>query len=603
MSLVFQITSAGRVALVNAAHDGTNAVRIASCGLSGTAVVASADATALPGEFKRLASVSGAAVAADIIHVVVRDESGDAYTARSLALYLADGTLFGLYGQADPIINKAGGALGLLAVDITLADISATAITFGNANFLNPPATTATAGVVELADDTEAAALVDALRALTPRGLGQVFTAAKIIARLLTVDGAGSGLDADLLDGQEGAWYSNITARLGYTPLNAVSYTAGDVLGKLVTVDGAGSGLDADLLDGRDASAFALLTGAAFTGAVTTGGAGGGFFVTDRTNPASAWAMYHTAGTLRFNNGPDRMALDANGGLTVGSVNATTVRRGGVDVWGAENDGSGSGLDADLLDGSHAAAFARLSGADFGGPITIAGGSSDFGQLVIGNALGGATMALFSAQTLLRIGALTGNGAGAFINYGWTAGGQGPLIIAASGGEVARFQPNGVFNAGVGLTRGGNPVWDAANDGAGSGLDADLLDGWDRDAVRDWNNLLNKPESFPAAAFPFAASPNGSIHLPGGLIVQWTAGAADAPGFQGYQDVAFPEPFPTACLRAFPATRVDSSTQSGDAFYQLLGDPSQATARVLRQVTGNSFDGATTTPLIIAIGY
>lgn len=38
-------------------------------------------------------------------------------------------------------------------------------------------------------------------------------------------DGAGSGLDADLLDGQQGAYYSNIPARLGYTPVNLAGDT------------------------------------------------------------------------------------------------------------------------------------------------------------------------------------------------------------------------------------------------------------------------------------------------------------------------------------------------------------------------------------------
>jgi hypothetical protein len=42
--------------------------------------------------------------------------------------------------------------------------------------------------------------------------------------------------------------------------LNAASYTAADVLAKLLTVDGAGTGLDADLLDGQQASAFASST-------------------------------------------------------------------------------------------------------------------------------------------------------------------------------------------------------------------------------------------------------------------------------------------------------------------------------------------------------
>ncbi|MFM9469877.1 hypothetical protein ACKI1K_45105, partial [Streptomyces scabiei] len=71
------------------------------------------------------------------------------------------------------------------------------------------------------------------------------------------VDGAGSTLDADLLDGQHGAWYADIPARLGFTPLNAAAFTPANVLAALKTIDGAGSGLDADLLDGQHASAFA----------------------------------------------------------------------------------------------------------------------------------------------------------------------------------------------------------------------------------------------------------------------------------------------------------------------------------------------------------
>lgn len=87
-------------------------------------------------------------------------------------------------------------------------------------------------------------------------GLGSVLAASDLLAKLLTVDGSGSGLDADLLDGQSSAYYTDITARLGYTPLNSASYTAADVIAKLLTVDGAGSGLDADLLDGNSSAYF-----------------------------------------------------------------------------------------------------------------------------------------------------------------------------------------------------------------------------------------------------------------------------------------------------------------------------------------------------------
>ncbi|MCY1672116.1 hypothetical protein OVA07_14000 [Novosphingobium sp. SL115] len=44
---------------------------------------------------------------------------------------------------------------------------------------------------------------------------------------------------------------------LGYTPLDQAAYNASSVLARLLTVDGAGSGLDADLLDGQDRSQIA----------------------------------------------------------------------------------------------------------------------------------------------------------------------------------------------------------------------------------------------------------------------------------------------------------------------------------------------------------
>jgi hypothetical protein len=80
-------------------------------------------------------------VADDTIHLIVRDESADVFTVRSLALYLADGTLFALYGQADVLLEKSAQALMLLAIDIRFEDVDASAITFGDTNFLNPPAT------------------------------------------------------------------------------------------------------------------------------------------------------------------------------------------------------------------------------------------------------------------------------------------------------------------------------------------------------------------------------------------------------------------------------------------------------------------------------
>lgn len=63
----------------------------------------------------------------------------------------------------------------------------------------------------------------------------------------------GTGLNADTLDGRHASDFA--TAAQGAkadAALPAAGYTAADVLAKIVTVDGAGSGLDADKFKGRD---------------------------------------------------------------------------------------------------------------------------------------------------------------------------------------------------------------------------------------------------------------------------------------------------------------------------------------------------------------
>lgn len=83
-------------------------------------------------------------------------------------------------------------------------------------------------------------------------GSGSPDTAAQVLAKILTVDGSGSGLDADLLDGLDAAAYLDTPSQL---------------LDKLLTVDGVGSGLDADLLDGLDSSSYLNASNPPDTGA------------------------------------------------------------------------------------------------------------------------------------------------------------------------------------------------------------------------------------------------------------------------------------------------------------------------------------------------
>jgi hypothetical protein len=103
------------------------------------------------------------------------------------------------------------------------------------------------------------------------------YTAADVLAKLKTVDGAGSGLDADLIDGLD-------SGALGGGG-GGGTMSAADILAALKTVDGTGSGLDADSVDGLGSSAFALsghnhdgtylkLSGGTVTQNITRQGAG-----------------------------------------------------------------------------------------------------------------------------------------------------------------------------------------------------------------------------------------------------------------------------------------------------------------------------------------
>ncbi|MBO9725163.1 MAG: hypothetical protein J7530_12360 [Novosphingobium sp.] len=430
MALTFTVTTAGRVALINASKTGTAAVTIAQVGVSATAVVPSPAALTLPDESKRIVTISGDVVAADMIHLIVRDESTDVFTVRSFALYLADGTLFAIFGQADPILEKSAQAMMLLAIDVQFADIDAAQLTFGDTNFLNPPATTEIQGVIEIATEEETAAGVDTRRAVVPKALKStvtkwidtrfgegapsafvktLLTAASAAAMRISLgikgaalkdEGAGNTLDADLLDGQHGAYYADvparlgyvpwgpnndgagsgldagllagqlpvyytdISARLGYTPVNKAGdtmtgpltlpanpvmplqaaprqyvdglVTAAALLAKLLTVDGSGSGVDADLLDGQQGSYYTDILARL------------GFTPVDKAGDTMTGPLTLSANPTANLHASSKQYVD-------GLVTASALLAKLLTV-----DGAGSGLDADLLDGRDSSWFADI---------------------------------------------------------------------------------------------------------------------------------------------------------------------------------------------------------------------------------------------------
>ncbi|NOW46181.1 hypothetical protein FHW96_002339 [Novosphingobium sp. SG751A] len=263
--LLITLTKAGLSAIVGDDSPSLGPVVITQLGLTDAVFTVASTLEALPGEFKRI-DVSGQQAGDDTLHMTALDASDDVYSYRGFALYLADGTLFAVYGQSGPIAAKAAPSASFFVLDIKLAEGQAESISFGDTNFLNPPATTTRQGVVELATNAEASAGTDTQRALTPAAMQ-----AAILALLLRVDGAGSTLDADLLDGQHGAWYADIVSRLGYVPFDSVGFTGAAILTLLKTVDGAGTDLDADLLDGKHAAAFVLVEDAATFGSNANG--------------------------------------------------------------------------------------------------------------------------------------------------------------------------------------------------------------------------------------------------------------------------------------------------------------------------------------------
>ena len=83
-----------------------------------------------------------------------------------------------------------------------------------------------------------------------------------------------------------------------------------------------------------------------------------------RTAGSTDWYNYISSSSaeLKWYTTSNVMTLTTSGSLS-------TTPQG--TLWGSSNDGSGSGLDADLLDGNHASAFALKSGTAFTGKVIV----------------------------------------------------------------------------------------------------------------------------------------------------------------------------------------------------------------------------------------
>lgn len=137
---------------------------------------------------------------------------------------------------------------------------------------------------------------------------------------------------------------------------------------------GTGSGLDADMVDGQHASAFAAASHTHSGSAITSGTVAEAYIDSAIARDAEVAAAY-----APISHNHDASAI-TSGTLDDARIPSGIARDSEVMPIVLANDGSGSGLDADLLDGLTSSQFVRntqITASDSGG------GSPAINQLVL----------------------------------------------------------------------------------------------------------------------------------------------------------------------------------------------------------------------------
>jgi hypothetical protein len=172
--------------------------------------------------------------------------------------------------------------------------------------------------------------------------------------------------------------------------------------------------------------------------------------------------------------------------------------------WSSYNDASGSGLDADLLDGQHGTNFATaVSNAASYALAQVAAAHALGAWATASNALelsGGTisgTLTLTNSTGVIAFG--TNNNEYNYIGFSPALDGGAAAFILANNitnSFMLYTATNGAASWGGSVARGdldGNlyTLWDIANDGSGSGMNSDLLDGNDSSYFRNAASLTN----------------------------------------------------------------------------------------------------------------
>lgn len=204
----------------------------------------------------------------------------------------------------------------------------------------------------------------------------------------LTTDAAAKAYDADRLDGQDSTYYTNIVARLGYTPANKAgdTFTGNVAVGGTLGVTGAATLASTLVVNGNSISIV---------------GSTPRLFLND-TDAADDdfWIMVEDNVLYVLSDRGDDGVAEAPNPLELDNTTSNGQLYGSK-IWTQGNDGAGSLLDSDLLDGQHGAYYLGLANAT--GQLDIA--TKVTGVLAVANGgTGGATQA--AARTGLGLGGL-----------------------------------------------------------------------------------------------------------------------------------------------------------------------------------------------------
>jgi len=416
---------------------------------------------------------------------------------------------------SDPTLTLAGDCSG-----------SATFTNLGNATL-----------TVTVADDSHNHIIsnVDGLQtALDAKLASSSYTAADVLTKIKTVDGAGSGLDADTLDGQQGTYYQPASSAL----TTSTSF-GGDVSGTynaIVVADDSHNHIISNVdglqtaLDGKLA-----LSGGTMTGSISLGDnnvtdigkinfenhEGSDYGVTGDVmfdenfygdaEYGTTWSGGNGGGLAVYNeDGWGRILTDRN--IQWHTATFDGLKVGSNIVWHAGNDGSGSGLDADLLDGQQGtyyqpASTALTTSTTFGGDV-----SGTYNAIVVADDSHNHTsvssnFSITGGQLIGGFGAATTSGTTDWNHSTNARSGNGYTLLlgnATNGPGTSNYfhsfnfeynSKNGNGNMtqfAIPYTGSSGPyfrsrysnsweswkqLWHSGNDGSGSGLDADTVDG------------------------------------------------------------------------------------------------------------------------------